>query len=608
MKRLFNRVDRVVDELLEGLVTLHPGFRKLTDHAVIVRSDWDSATGRVALISGGGSGHEPAHAGYVGPGMLTAAVAGDVFTSPAVDAVLAAIQAVGGPAGVLLIIKNYTGDRLNFGLAAELARAEGIPVEMVIVADDVAIPQTDATTAGPRGLAGTVFIHKVAGAAAESGAGLAEVAAEARAAAGLVKTMGVALTPCTVPAAGKPGFSLGDDEVELGLGIHGEPGFRRAAVEPADALVGRLLEPILAAQPQNEKRVALLVNGLGGTTPMELAIVARSALAQLAQAGLTVERAYAGTFLSALEMGGVSLSVLDLDDARLARLDAPTLAPAWPNAAPRSRPEPPPQVASEQGSTTGGTNPIEPQTELGQQFKAAIVRAARALIADADRLTDLDQAVGDGDLGISLTRGSEAVLAALPTWPLDDPAATFRVLANTLRKSLGGSSGPFYAVGCLRAAAAFELATAGRNEPNAADKASSGNDMGQGSSGAEVPGRNEPNASVAAERNEPNRWVAAFRAAIAGIEGLGGARAGDRTMLDALIPAADALAAALAAGQPWPQVGQAAAEAARAGAQATAQLTPRRGRSSYLGDRALGHPDPGAEAVATWLQAVSEPG
>ena len=567
MKRLFNRADRVVEELLLGLVAVHPGLRKLPGHPVIVRADLADfrAENRVALISGGGSGHEPAHAGYVGRGMLTAAVAGDVFTSPPVDDVIAAIRAVAGPGGpgVVLLVKNYTGDRINFGLAAEMARGEGIATEVVIIADDVAIAPSD-QTAGPRGIAGTVLVHKVAGAAAEAGLSLAGVAAEARAAASSVATMGVALTPCTVPAAGKPGFTLADDEVELGLGIHGEPGVRRAPVEPADALVARLLEVILAAR-SGGNRVALLVNGLGGTTPLELAIVARSALTQLADAGLIVERTLAGTFLSALEMGGVSLSLLDLDDTRLARLDAPTLAPAWPNNPPRTRSEPPREPEAKPGEATSQTNPTEPQTESGKRFQAAIGRACRALIAQAGHLTELDQAVGDGDLGISLTRGAEAIRAALPTWPLDDPAASFRLMADTLRKAIAGSSGPFYAVGCLRAATALDEGTSSTPD-------------------------------------EANRWLSALTAAIAGIEDLGGAKAGDRTMLDALIPARDALADSSATNPTLAEV----AQAAQLGAEATTRMTPRRGRSSYLGDRALGHPDPGAVAVAIWLGALAD--
>jgi len=224
MKKLINRPQDVVEEMVEGMAAAYPGLRRLPGQTVLIRSDLpDLAQRPVAVISGGGSGHEPAHAGYVGRGMLSAAVAGEVFTSPSPDAVLAALRATSGPRGVLLIVKNYTGDRMNFGLAAEMARAEGIPVEIVFVADDVALADS-VEHAGRRGLAGTVLVHKVAGAAAEAGASLAEVAAEAREAATAVRTMGVALSPCTVPAAGQPTFSLGEDEIELGLGTHGEPG------------------------------------------------------------------------------------------------------------------------------------------------------------------------------------------------------------------------------------------------------------------------------------------------------------------------------------------------------------------------------------------------
>ena len=268
--------------MLEGLADLHPGLALLADEDVIVRADLPHPAQRtVAVLSGGGSGHEPAHAGYVGPGMLTAAVAGDVFTSPSVDAVLAAIKAAAGPAGAVLIVKNYTGDRLNFGLAAELATAEGIPSRVVVVADDVALHDT-VEPGRRRGIAGTVLVHKVAGAAAAAGLPLDAVAAEAEAAAAAVGTMGVALGACTVPAAGKPGFTLGESEMELGLGIHGEQGVRRGPLEPADQVVDTILATVLQqAGIERGDRVALLVNGLGGTPPMELAIVARRALATL---------------------------------------------------------------------------------------------------------------------------------------------------------------------------------------------------------------------------------------------------------------------------------------------------------------------------------------
>ena len=296
---------------------------------MVVRTDLPAARG-VAVISGGGSGHEPAHAGYVGRGMLTAAVAGDVFTSPSTDAVLAAIRHVAGPAGAVLIVKNYTGDRLNFGLAAELARAEGIPVEVVIVADDVALKDT-VPPDRRRGIAGTVLVHKITGAAAEAGLPLAEVAAIARNAAAQVGSMGVALGACTLPAVGKPGFALEGDEIEIGLGIHGEPGVRRAKIDSADALVSAVVTVIAedrglaAGQP-----VALLVNGLGATPPMELAVIQHAALADLRARGLQVARLWSGTLLSALDMPGFSLSVLPLDAQSMAYLDAPTTAPAWP--------------------------------------------------------------------------------------------------------------------------------------------------------------------------------------------------------------------------------------------------------------------------------------
>jgi len=564
MKKLINRPEAVVEEMVEGLVAIDPRLVRVPGQTVVVRGDATAIRDRqVALISGGGSGHEPAHAGYVGRGMLTAAVAGEVFTSPSPDAVLAAIQAVAGKAGVLLIVKNYTGDRLNFGLAAEMARAQGIAVEMVIVADDVALAATT-ENAGRRGIAGTILVHKVAGAAAEAGASLAEVAAEARATADAVGTVGVALSPCTVPASGKPGFTLGDDEIELGLGIHGEPGVRRGPLEPADALVDQILEAIISdAKLDHNDRVVLLVNNLGGSPTMELAIVARHALATLEKRGLIVERAYVGTFLSALEMAGVSLSLLRVDDTRLARLDAVTEAPAWHPAPPRShaRITLTPAAEIQASSLPSG----QPRTPLGTAIRAAITAAAEALIASAPRLTALDQVVGDGDLGINLERGARAVLNAMDTLPVDDPASTLHQLGLLLQRVLGGTSGALYAVFFLRASARLKVLDA----------------------------------------KTPRAWADAFQAATSAIAELGGAQPGDRTMLDALTPASKTFSTSLYAGHPLRDALASAAAAAQLGAEATANLPPRRGRSSYLGERTLGHPDPGAIAAAIWLQAIA---
>lgn len=229
MKKLINRSEDVVEEMLQGLSVLHPGLIRLSGHKVMLRSDAEQVRERqVAIISGGGSGHEPAHAGYIGAGMLSAAVAGEIFTSPSSDSVFAAIKAAAGRPGALLVVKNYTGDRLNFGVAAEMARAEGIAVETVIVNDDVALKGTEHAT-GARGLAGTVLIHKLVGAAAAQGRNLADLAAIGRAAVQSLATMGLSLSAGTSPLVGRPGFELGEDEIELGLGIHGEPGAKRNA-------------------------------------------------------------------------------------------------------------------------------------------------------------------------------------------------------------------------------------------------------------------------------------------------------------------------------------------------------------------------------------------
>ncbi|KAJ8138802.1 hypothetical protein OY671_007985, partial [Metschnikowia pulcherrima] len=312
MKKSINDPARVVDDMVEGLALADRRSMQSPDETVVLRADYEEsrAAGKVAIISGGGSGHEPAHAGYVGQGMSTAAVAGPVFTSPSVDAVLKAISTVGGRAGVSVIVKNYTGDKSNFGLAAEIARTHRIPVEVVIVGDDVALGDENRAV-GRRGIAGTVLVHKVAGAAAEAGRPLDEVRLEAQAAADNVFSVGSGLTSCTVPAAGRPGFESGEDEVEFGLGIHGESGVRRTAIAPVDTMSGEMLSAIMRhGDLKAGDEVASMVNGLGGTPALELAIAARGALRHSAAAGISVKAVSSGTFLSASEMAGCSLSVM----------------------------------------------------------------------------------------------------------------------------------------------------------------------------------------------------------------------------------------------------------------------------------------------------------
>lgn len=331
MKKLINDPKNVVNEAVAGFAVAHPDLVRVSlDPIYIVRADAPVA-GKVGIVSGGGSGHEPMHGGFVGAGMLDAAVPGAVFTSPTPDPILAATQAVDGGAGVLHIVKNYTGDVLNFETAADLALAEGIEVAAVIINDDVAVKDS-LYTAGRRGVAGTVLVEKIAGAAAERGDDLAAVVEIAERVNAHVRSMGVALSPCVVPHADEPSFTLADDEIEIGIGIHGEPGRERITMEPADKIVDRLLGPILEDLPfSSGDRVLLFVNGMGGTPQVELYIVFRRAAEVLAEQGIEVSRTLVGNFTTSLEMQGVSISVLKLDDELTTLWDAPvaTAALRW---------------------------------------------------------------------------------------------------------------------------------------------------------------------------------------------------------------------------------------------------------------------------------------
>ena len=328
MKKVINVPEQVVEEMLQGVVAAHPQYvRRVEGFDVIVRAQ-APVQGKVALVSGGGSGHEPSHGGFVGKGMLDGAVAGAVFTSPTPDQVYEAVKNVDGGKGVLLVIKNYTGDILNFEMAAEMADADGIKVEKVVVNDDVAVENSTWTT-GRRGIAGTVFVHKIAGAKAETGASLAEVKTVAEKVIANVRSMGMALAPCTVPAAGKPSFVLGEDEMEIGMGIHGEPGTHRETVKTADEIAAHLLDKIFAdiALAAGDE-VAVLVNGLGATPLMELYVVNRKVAETLAAKGIKTAKTFVGNYMTSLEMAGFSITLLKLDAELKELLLAPADTPA----------------------------------------------------------------------------------------------------------------------------------------------------------------------------------------------------------------------------------------------------------------------------------------
>ncbi|KAM7479594.1 hypothetical protein LguiA_027807 [Lonicera macranthoides] len=589
-KKLINDPNDVVTEFIEGLVETYPGLQYLDgfpEVKVVLRADVSSTTyEKVAVISGGGSGHEPAHAGFVGEGMLTAAICGDIFASPPVDSILAGIRAVTGPMGCLLIVKNYTGDRLNFGLAAEQAKSEGYNVEMVIVGDDCALPPPRGI-AGRRGLAGTILVHKVktsssklikvAGAAAASGRSLIDVAAEAKRASEMVGTMGVALSVCTLPGQ-VTSDRLGQGKMELGLGIHGEAGAAVADIQPVDVVVSHVLTQILSPETnyvpiKRGSRVVLMINGLGATPAMELMIAAGKAVPKLQlEHGLAVDRVYTGSFMTSLDMAGFSITVMKADQAILQCLDAATKAPYWPvgvdgNHPPAKIPVPVPPSRSTKSDET--LSRPEQLNEQGSILEAAIQAAATAVINYRDSLNEWDSKVGDGDCGSTMFRGATAILEDMKKYyPLNDPAETVNEIGSSIRRVMGGTSGIIYDIFCKAAYAQL--------------KANSHSVI------------------------KPAHWTDALEAAVAAISKYGGASAGYRTLLDALIPASTVLKERLAAGDDAVEAFVLSSQAAVDGAESTKDMQAQAGRSTYVSGEILATvPDPGAMAAASWYRAAA---
>ena len=486
MKQFMNTKETLVPEAIDGLVRASGGALARLDGyphiKVVVRADWDRSRDgdRVALVSGGGAGHEPSHAGFVGRGMLTAAVCGDVFASPSVDAVLAGILAVTGAAGCLLIVKNYTGDRLNFGLAAERARAFGLKVSMVIVDDDIALPDLPQA----RGVAGTLFVHKIAGAMAEAGADLDQITAAAQGVIGKVVSIGMSLDTCTVPGSPKE-VRIAAGRAELGLGIHGEAGVEQvdfSGARAAMAMVAGRLMPHVGAGPQ-----VALINNLGATTPLEMSVLTE----ELARSPLGAAVKWVigpAPLMTSLDMHGFSVSLLAVTDAEVAALAAPVAPPAWPGLAGFGavglRPLP------------DGLSPIHPAASPHPARRALIAQCCNALIAAEADLNALDAKSGDGDTGSTLAGAARALMGALDRLPLADMTQLYRAVGMELSQTMGGSSGVLLAI---------FFAAAG-------DAAASGKD-----------------------------WVRALTAGLDRVMQVGGASPGDRTMIDALAPALAAL-------------------------------------------------------------------
>ncbi len=535
MAQFINAKEDLVTEAIEGVLAASGGTLSRLDGyphiKVVFRTDWDKS--KVALVSGGGSGHEPAHAGFVGKGMLTAAVCGEVFASPSVEAVLAGILAVTGDAGCLLIVKNYTGDRLNFGLAAERARALGRKVEMVVVDDDIALPELPQ----PRGVAGTLFVHKIAGAVAEDGADLSSVAKAAKDVIGKVASIGMSLDTCTIPGSSKEN-RIGVGKAELGLGIHGEPGAEQVDFSTAMSAMTTVVEKL---RGHSSGDTIAIVNNLGSTTPLEMSVLTHA----LTESGMVKQIIGPAPLMTSLDMHGFSVSIMDATPDEHAALATPVPMPAWPGISAVLEPI----VVG----LPDGLSPIEPIPSKNDKTRNVIEKVADLLISAEGQLNELDAKSGDGDTGSTLATAAHALKSSLDRMPLADLTQLFPALGNELSQTMGGSSGVILAIYF-----------------NAAGDACA--------NGASVQ-----------------------KALVDGLDRVsqvGGASVGDRTMIDALSPALDAL----------PNGITAAAAAARTGADSTASIhRAKAGRATYVPEENLkGHNDPGAEAVALLFDALAK--
>ncbi|XP_026990220.2 triokinase/FMN cyclase isoform X1 [Tachysurus fulvidraco] len=566
-RKLLNSVERCVDEALEGTVSSNRGLMLLRGHRVALRSDLHNLKGKVALISGGGSGHEPAHAGYIGRGMLSAAVAGAVFSSPPPGSILAAIMTLwqSGTSGVLLLVKNYTGDRLNFGLAAEKARTQGVPVDMVVVADDCAFTQP--SKAGRRGLCGTVFIHKLAGALAEESCPLDVIVAKVSTAVKNIGTLGVSLSPCSVPGC-LPTFQVLPGDMELGLGIHGEPGIKKFKLASADDVVRIMIDHMTDPSSQShlplksDDTVVLCVNNLGALSCLEMAVVTRAAINCLMGRGVQVARVMSGSFMTSLEMAGMSLSLMRVDEEILRLFDAKTSAPAWPNLSSECLSGRNLYVEPTVRPTAGET-----KTEQGPfSFVACLVLKSicKALLQWKEELNALDRAAGDGDCGSTHALAATAIEEWMQTTTIPGtPYLLLTALAGLVEERMGGSSGALYSLFLTAAAPCLK------------------------------------------ESCDSKDWAKAIHAGTEAMKRYGGAVPGDRTMLDALCPAADELMKfSTASPGGHMAVLQAAVEKAELGAESTRDLTAKAGRASYIASERLTQPDPGAMAVAAIFRAM----
>ena len=583
MKKIINKPETVVMEMCNGIALAHPELEFVRKYKIMKKKNINS--NKVSLISGGGSGHEPAHAGFIGLGMLDAAVCGDIFASPSQIQVYQAIKATVSKKGTLLIIKNYSGDMMNFKNAAYLAGEDGIKVDYVKVDDDIAV-EDSLYTVGRRGVAGTVLVHKIAGAAAELGLELEEVKKAAEKAISNVRSLGFAFSSCTLPAKGTPTFELAEDEIEFGVGIHSEPGIRREKIATADELAERIVSLILKDMKIDNtcsEEVALLINGFGGTPLQELYLFNNSVTAELAKRNIKINRTFVGNYMTSIDMEGASVSIMKLDDQLKELLSKESDTPAFKISGPVESVE---YIKLEENNDT--ENDVSFEVETSEDFACInneklnldnmiyiVDKMSQVIIENEVPFCELDSYAGDGDFGMSVAKGFKQLKRE---WKqiLSEKHRNIGEFLNScslvIMEHCGGASGPIWG-------SAFRAA------------------------GKQVETKSELTVSEFAEMME---------AAVKGIQTTGersfgrGAVVGDKTLIDALAPCADSWKDSANKNVKFKEAFLIGAKVAIEGANNTKEIVARMGRAGTVGERSLGHPDAGAYGLGVIFTEIAK--
>ncbi|UKS61252.1 dihydroxyacetone kinase subunit DhaK [Bacillus toyonensis] len=579
MKKIINKPETLVMEMCNGMVMAHTELELLKKYKVIKKKEMNE--NKVTLISGGGSGHEPAHAGLVGKGMLDAAVCGDVFASPSQIQVYQAIKETASKKGTLLIIKNYSGDIMNFKNGAHLAKEDGIEVDYVKVDDDIAV-EDSLYTVGRRGVAGVILVHKIAGAAAEAGMDLGAVKAVAEKAAANVRTIGLALTSCTVPASGSPTFTLAEDEMEYGVGIHGEPGIKREKTMSADELANRMTNDLIKdLGVKDGEEIALLVNGFGGTPLQELYLFNNAVTRELAARNIKINRVFVGNYMTSIDMAGMSLTVMKLDDELKTLLSKECNTPAFKVDGPVE--------SVEYVNVLEEAEEKEVSFEIETAEEHAVIKdniiTLNNMIYLVDKMSDiiiknevpfceLDTHAGDGDFGMSVAKGFKQLKREWHSIVEQENVTIGSFLdgcSMIIMEHCGGASGPIWG-GAFRAAS-----------------------------------------KAAGEKREltVKEFAEMLQAALQGIQSIGersfgrGAVVGDKTLVDALAPCVDSWLASASNEVDMKTAFEKGAEAAVKGAEYTKEIVARMGRAGTVGERSLGYPDAGAHALGVIFTEIA---